>query len=174
MSDEVYGPQPLDLNKVHSGQEKRRYITKIILHCSDSTWGDFKAIDAWHTERGWQGIKFCGRRIICGYHYIILNGHSTPNSSYVKVLDGQIEKGRPDQFIGSHCRGQNMHSLGICLIGKTEFTENQMRSLSSLVSNLTLKRNMSVHGHCEFSPKTCPNFDVKDFLKKWEGCYWGT
>lgn len=178
----VYGPQePLDLNVVHSGQEKRRFVTKIIIHCSDSTWGDFKAIDEWHSQRKtragkpWKGITFCGRKIVCGYHYIILNGHRESNSKYIKVLDGHIEKGRPDDFMGAHCKGQNLHSLGVCMIGKTKFSENQYSSLSSLITNLTSRQNMTIHGHREYSSvKTCPNFDVPDFIKKWTSAYWGT
>ena len=42
-----------------------REIKKIIIHCSDSEFGDAALIDKWHKERGWTGI---------GYHYVILNG----------------------------------------------------------------------------------------------------
>lgn len=171
--NEIYGPPVFGLDTVKHQGKRRRYITKIIIHCSDSTWGDFKVIDEWHTERGWSGIRFCGRRIVCGYHYIILNGKRTSKSQYAKVLDGQIEKGRPDDFIGAHCKGQNTHSLGICLIGVDKFTDNQYRSLSSLVSTLLSRQNLTVHPHRQFSnTKTCPNFDVKNFMKKWQGSYW--
>jgi len=33
-----------------------REVKKIILHCSDSEWGDAAEIDKWHKARGWQGI----------------------------------------------------------------------------------------------------------------------
>lgn len=80
-----------------------RKIDKIIVHCADTPDGkDFtiKDIDRWHKERGWQ---------CCGYHHVIR-------------LDGTIENGRPLAQIGAHCKGYNENSIGICLIGRREFT----------------------------------------------------
>ena len=38
-------------------------LTNIIIHCSDSDFGDAQTIDLWHKQRGWKGI---------GYHYVIV------------------------------------------------------------------------------------------------------
>jgi hypothetical protein len=172
-----------DINDIFAGVETRRYITKIIIHCSDSTWGDFKAIDEWHSKRTdkngkkWAGITHCGKKIICGYHYIILNGKRTSKEPYVSADDGLIEKGRPDNYIGSHCQGQNLHSIGICLIGgkkPDEFTEKQFKALSTLLDKLVvLYKNDDIYGHYNFSPKDCPNFDVEEFVARWSGGYYG-
>jgi len=119
----------------------------ITVHCSDSPQGrgdNAETIHKWHNERGWDGI---------GYHYVILE-------------DGTIENGRPDYWMGSHCRGHN-NTLGICLIGEDSFTEEQYDSLHSLIDEKTEKYGFGtdrVHGHYKYSSKTCPNFDVQKYL----------
>jgi hypothetical protein len=164
---------PLDFDDVFSDIVKRskRNITKAIIHCSDSNWGDFPDIDAWHKERKdkngnlWKGITFAGKQIYCGYHYLILNGKRNSDSVYDPKVDGIIEKGRPDDFVGSHCEGMNQHSLGVCLIGKTDFTKKQKKALYKLLWRFIDMYNLSVYGHYKFSTKTCPNFDVEEFMK---------
>jgi len=150
----------------------RRYITKVIIHCSDSTWGNFVHIDEWHKER-WAGITNFGKQIYCGYHYIVLNGLDDSGGDYNKDRDGLVEKGRPDVYVGAHCEGQNLHSLGICLIGKDRFTDFQFKGLSKLLDNITgtYPSISGVYPHNKFSTKTCPNFDVEGFLAKWTGGY---
>ena len=32
-------------------------LTNIIIHCSDSDFGDAQTIDFWHKQRGWKGIQ---------------------------------------------------------------------------------------------------------------------
>lgn len=156
--------------------QQRRYITKIIIHCSDSLWGNFKHIDEWHKLR-WNGIVHFGKRIYCGYHYIVLNGHPEYSkdyaNSYIPDMDGAVEKGRPDAYIGSHCKGQNAHSLGICLIGVHDFTKKQFVGLSSLIDTLLVKYPdiRYIDPHNKYSTKTCPNFDVQAFVSKWGSGY---
>jgi len=134
-----------------------RLINKLIIHCSDSEWGTVQEIDKWHKARGWSG---------CGYHYVILNGIFDSRGYCFKALDGQICTGRPLQRIGAHCRGHNRDSIGICLIGKKDFTDAQFRSLIALVSELKMVlRVNSVYGHNHFNRhKTCPNFDINRVL----------
>jgi len=124
-------------------------INKIVIHCSDTPNGrpdTAEDIHRWHLERGWDGI---------GYHYVI-------------GVDGKIENGRPDYWMGSHVVWHNYGSLGVCLIGKNDFTEDQYRSLEFLIVGLMGKyANAEVVGHYELDPKkTCPNFDVKAW---WDG-----
>ena len=121
-----------------------RKINKHIIHCSDSAHGDVKTIREWHLARGWSDI---------GYHFVILQ-------------DGTVELGRPLEKQGAHCKGQNAESIGTCLIGKDEFTQEQMLALKSLDNTLSVYfPRITSHPHNEFNKnKTCPNFNIKDIL----------
>ena len=134
----------------------KRKITHIIVHCSDSTFGDTALIDKWHREQGWLGV---------GYHYVILNGKRT--SQDVDLLyDGLVEDGRDINQVGSHAKGYNQNSIGICLIGKREFSKSQLYSLLFLLKELIQIYNIPVQnilGHYETelaNGKTCPNFEM--------------
>ena len=134
-------------------------IKKIIIHCSDSDYGDVKIIDKWHKGRGWDS---------CGYHYIITNGKIEHGDTYDSKQDGIVQIGRRLTKIGAHCKGHNRDSIGICLIGRHHFTGKQL--LNALPSLLIMLGELglgseSIYGHCEFSPhKTCPNIDPR-FLR---------
>ena len=105
-----------------------REIKKIVIHCSDSTWGTSEDINRWHLERGWDGI---------GYHYVITNGRAKSTDSYKEQDDGSIEKGRPVEKTGAHVRGHNSDSIGVCLIGTHWFTSRQLyKSLPTLLATL--------------------------------------
>lgn len=141
-------------------------LENIIIHCSDSSFGDANEIRRWHLEKGWRDI---------GYHFVILNGFILKDF-HLKSLDGSIECGRPlngDNIItgnevGAHTLGYNANSIGICLIGIRIFSNNQMQSLYNLLHDLcrTFKIPViNVLGHCETDSgkeqyKTCPNFDM--------------
>ena len=108
-------------------------------------------IRKWHTEeRGWSDI---------GYHVVIRR-------------NGDFEEGREVSIAGAHCKGQNSNSIGICLVGgyngKFDFTSKQMMTLDEVIRGIkeSVAEVVSVHGHYEFSDKTCPNFDVKEWVKK--------
>lgn len=145
-----------------------KQITHIVVHCSDSTWGDKAVIDSWHRARGWAG---------CGYHYVILNGKRASGGRYVAQEAGLIEKGRSldnDDFIsgsevGAHTLGLNDCSIGICLIGKDSFRKAQLAALQFLILDLMdHHRGITIDnvvGHCETASgkaenKTCPNFSM--------------
>lgn len=146
-----------------------RKIDSIIIHCSATKTGlDFTAtdIDRWHRERGFNGI---------GYHYVVR-------------LDGTLEKGRDITLTGAHCKGWNERSIGICYIGGLDVSGNpadtrtnaQKRILYQLIMDLQREYGiLQVLGHRDTSPdlngdgiiesyeyiKSCPCFDVKEFLK---------
>lgn len=141
-----------------------RNITHIIVHESDSSWGDSAVIDDWHKKRGWIG---------CGYHDIILNGKRNPKSSYNENEDGFIEGGRMLKTVGAHARGFNRQSIGICLIGRGgKFTEKQLSSLIDRIIKYMLIFGIPVEnvlGHYEIplsGGKVCPEIDMKDFRNK--------
>lgn len=125
-----------------------RAIREIILHCSDSNivaHNDISVIRKWHVqERGFNDV---------GYHFFIKTG-------------GEVQKGRDIDIIGAHCKGHNKQSIGICLHGKEkeDFTREQKTSLFNLIRSLvTIFPNVTIHGHNEFSDKTCPVFNVEPF-----------
>lgn len=132
-----------------------RAIRKIIVHCSDSDFGDVREIDRWHRERGFSLI---------GYHYVLCNGYRTGKSEYSTEVDGLVEYGRTEGMEGAHCYGHNRDSIGVCLIGKKIFTPTQEIKLVELLKRLMVEHNLcpkDVYGHYEFDPgKTCPNMDM--------------
>jgi len=149
-------------------------IEYIIVHCSDSDWGTASEIRKWHLANGWRDI---------GYQLVILNGLLKPDIKnvqkklYIESMDGSIEYGRDfdgDGYlvgneIGAHAVGYNGNSISICLIGKTRFTLKQINSLENVLKNLMKTFNIkreNILGHCDVQKgKTCPNFNVKNFVR---------
>ena len=136
---------------------KSRPETKfIVVHCSatqpkDSY--DWKTIDQMHRQQG------------IGYHFVI-------------KTDGTIQEGRSLNAVGSHVKGHNSDSVGICLIGGIDrngksadnFTKEQKDSLRVLIDYLRGVYNdeVTVCGHRDFDGvhKDCPCFDVKSWYGK--------
>lgn len=124
-------------------------IKFLVIHCSDTS--DYinlsaKDIHKMHLGFGWDGI---------GYHKVILRS-------------GEIQNGRPEFWIGAHVQGNNDFSLGVCLIGRNNFTSEQFSSLQNILSDWKFKYpKAKILGHCDFenTNKTCPNFDVKKWCK---------
>lgn len=131
-----------------------RTITFIIVHCSANREGcTLRAadIERYHRSLGWNG---------CGYHYVI-------------PIDGTIEKGRPEETIGAHCKNHNRHSIGVCYIGglaadgKTPAdtrTEEQKRAQKQLLDELHQRYPKAlIVGHHDLDPtKACPCFDAAE------------
>lgn len=140
-----------------------RNINKIIVHCSDSKFGNADRITQWHIERGFSTI---------GYHYVINNGYVFSKDKYEeRTYDGMIETGRSLRTAGAHCKGHNSSSIGICMIGEESFSVKQYTSLISLLDGLMVQYGLSledVYGHYEFSDKTCPNFNPREIYKKFK------
>jgi len=122
-----------------------RTIDKIIVHCADTPNErevDIAEIRRWHVARGWRDV---------GYHYVIRR-------------DAEIEVGRMETDVGAHCYGQNSTSIGICLVGRDEFTREQLHSLRKLIEELSNRYNINeVTGHYKYSDKTCPNMNVEEW-----------
>ncbi|MDP8239242.1 MAG: N-acetylmuramoyl-L-alanine amidase [Candidatus Hatepunaea meridiana] len=84
-------------------------------------------------------------------------------------MDGTIEEGRSPDMPGAHVKGFNHNSIGICLIGKQQFTQRQFLSLAKLLKKLkTDYPGTQLVGHYELikpgdTPKTCPNIDMDWF-----------
>lgn len=136
-----------------------RDINKIILHCTATKDGVHVSVDTirkWHEARGWADV---------GYHYVI-------------YIDGTIHRGRDIDKSGAHTKGQNAKSIGIAYVGgldkndeaKDTMSMKQEVAFMSLVYSLRrVLGDLRVHGHNEYSNKSCPNFNVQEkfeFLNK--------
>ncbi len=140
-----------------------RPISNIVIHCSDSGWGDKSIINKWHKQRGFREI---------GYHYVLLNGKRTA-PKYLRDDDGLIEPGRElnnDLMIdanekGAHAYGYNSTSIGICMIGKDKFSPHQFESLVYICKYYkAMIPDIKILGHYETgSKKSCPNFNMDKF-----------
>ena len=122
-------------------------INLIVIHCADTPNGradTAEDIHRWHLDRGWSGI---------GYHYVI-------------GIDGTVQNGRPEYWQGAHVAGHNANSIGVCLIGRDLFTNEQTAALQDLLAVLRDDYpEASIRGHYELDPgKTCPNIDVPAWL----------
>ena len=113
-------------------------------------------IRQWHLAEGYKDI---------GYHYVIRR-------------NGTVETGRPEDAVGSHVKGYNTRSIGICLVGglaqkapyapENNYTKEQFKSLTFLLKQLKMKYpKAEIKGHRDFPGvvKACPCFDVKAWLK---------
>ncbi len=150
-------------------------VEKIVVHCSASKWGNAEIIDDWHRQRGFirrEAFSKDSDLKYIGYHYLIQNGKGEPAAPYVSGDDGLVIPCRNQKEVGAHAWGLNNRSIGVCLVGKDEFTDAQMRSLHGVCQALLTEYNLGpvdIIGHCETAKeqskpkdkrKTCPNFDV--------------
>ena len=134
-----------------------RKIDKIIIHCTATPEGravTMEEVRRWHVKgNGWADI---------GYHYLI-------------DINGCVNYGRGINIIGSHTYGFNTGSIGLAYVGGTDaeglakdtLTNAQRYATQDLIDalRLVIGPELSVHGHNEFSKKSCPSFDVKDKFK---------
>lgn len=133
--------------KFNSNMQYGNIPNKIVLHNADASNCSVQDVHSWHLANGWAGI---------GYHY------------YIR-LDGTVYKGRPDNAIGSHCKGANTNSLGICFEGAymTETMPSvQYNAGIELIKYLNDKYgNLAIYGHKELYNTDCPgtNFPLNDF-----------
>ena len=116
-----------------------RKINQLIIHCSATRpdWYEGQTgkaqvaeIDRWHKDRGFDQI---------GYHYYI-------------TRTGEIADGRPIEIAGAHAKGNNSHSIGVCIAGgfgsdaedraSEHYTPVQLDALHSLVRNLQSQYNI--------------------------------
>ena len=146
-----------------------RPINLIVIHCTASPNGKARSVEDVtrdHKARGFRTI---------GYHHLI-------------GVDGTVSAGRPESEIGSHARGFNANSIGICMVGGLGgpdrlnpglFTQPQWEALRLTVMDL-LERfpAAQVVGHRDLSPdlnhdgqvepsewiKLCPAFDVAAWM----------
>lgn len=147
------------------GQQQLDNIKHIIVHCAATP--NFKRftardIERWHAKRGFKrrwhmATRFNSHFKHIGYHFVI-------------ELDGRVVTGRAMDEIGAHVRGRNTNSIGVCLIGKDQFTYDQWKSLRGCLINIANRlsgrkftkaydamqyfkqRGITVQGHRDHSP----------------------
>jgi len=142
-------------------QERRNAPTGVIIHCSDSSYGDVELFRQWHLDNGWDDI---------GYNWVITNGVFKNRSRYKKERDGLLQVGRDIRYLGAHAKGYNESHLGICLTGRWHFTWAQFATLFHQLRRIKEEympdlRVDDILGHYEVDTKgkTCPNIDMDSF-----------
>ena len=135
-------------------------INQIVIHHSESEWGNVDAIDDWHKARGFE---------MCGYHSVICNCYPTAHM-YTRGLpdinnDGKEEEGRKPYLLGAGARGHNTNSIHICLIGNKNFTSAQLVTLRTIVEYYRgfIPSITKVVRHCDLDEKkpNCPGLSDK-------------
>ena len=133
-------------------------VKYLVIHCSatkENQEFDISDIDRWHKALGWRKV---------GYHFVV-------------KLDGIVQNGRSLNEIGSHVKGHNRHSIGICYIGgldkngnpKDTRTPQQKQSILDTLYMLREKYPKAIiQGHRDFAgvAKACPCFNAKSEYKE--------
>ena len=120
--------------------------TKLVYHHTAIKNISPEDINKLHKNKGWKGI---------GYHYYIRK-------------DGTIYKGREDDAEGSHVKGYNKESIGICVEGNFEeeyLSDEQIESLKKISLYICLKYNIKdILPHKELGKTLCPgkNFPLEE------------
>lgn len=112
----------------------KRTINLIVIHTSASPKNradTAKDIDSWHKQRGFkrdtQAVRNYNQELKhIGYHYVI-------------ERDGNIALGRHIEEVGAHVAGHNAKSIGICMVGDTEYTPEQWASLKQILITIASK-----------------------------------
>lgn len=116
----------------------RSTIDMIVLHHADASTCSPQDVHWWHIKNGWSGF---------GYHYFVSK-------------QGVIFKGRQDNIIGSHAKGYNATSIGICFEGKYNneiMPQEQLQAGKELIAYLKEKYNITVvKRHKDLMATDCP------------------
>lgn len=125
-------------------------IALIVLHHQCGKGQTVRQIHDYHKNTlKWAGI---------GYHYFI-------------DFNGNVFQGRPIEFIGSHCKGNNTNSIGICFEGdfrKDKITPEQIaagKELIKYIQEVQLKSTVNVLNHNDLYATQCPVLNLKEVLK---------
>lgn len=133
-------------------KKPKRVVKRIFIHCSASdnpAHNDIEVIRRWHTApiprgNGWRDV---------GYHYFI-------------TTLGKRQEGRDLELTPAAQRGHNKYTIAICVHGLTKFSPQSLHELKRLCLEIDREYDSQVtfHGHCEVSKKSCPVFDYKAVL----------
>lgn len=130
----------LETNLEFTSLTEREETAMIVVHHVGEITRDVSAeeIHGWHLNNGWAGI---------GYHFVIRK-------------DGTIERGRPQEMVGSHAYGFNSRSVGINVVGDFEQEspeQEQIESLARLIAYLEGEYgDLEIVGHRDLMSTDCP------------------
>jgi hypothetical protein len=100
-----------------------RKVERVVVHHSagkDTSALEAKGIEEWHVGKGWRGV---------GYHYLVENVGGRAS----------VVLGRPLRFRGSHAKGANYDSVGVCVVGNfngNKVDDDVFNVLVSLLADL--------------------------------------
>ena len=124
---------------------KRVKTEMIVLHHAASKSCTPQQVHQWHLNNCWSGI---------GYHYFVSRS-------------GKIFRGRPEDVVGSHAKGHNSKSIGICFEGDyttQTMTKEQLEAGKELVAYLKDKYKITkVVGHRDLMATSCPGINFPFF-----------
>lgn len=117
-------------------------VLLVILHHRAGN-GDIESIHTQHLKNGWAGI---------GYHFYIRK-------------DGTVYEGRPIAYVGSHCKGNNSCSIGVCLEGdfrKEVPTLEQLKAVKEVYEMVrkTYRNIYKMVNHRDLFKTSCPYVDL--------------
>jgi hypothetical protein len=143
-----------------------RYIEEIIIHYSDSSFGNSAIIKQWHMER----LRPDGSHVFhdIAYNFVCLNGITNYGDMYLVENDGKIEQGRPETELAGGVLNHHIGTLEICLVGKNNVpTAKQSRALKSFILSKVAQYPSikQVVGHNWWQDTDCPGFDVGPWLR---------
>lgn len=128
----------IETNLKFGAMTNRKTTSRIILHHAEASHCTAADIHRWHLNNGWAGA---------GYHFLVRK-------------DGSIYRLRPENKVGSHAKGANSNSIGICFEGAymTEtMPDEQKEAGKELVAYLKEKYGISkVQRHSDVYPTSCP------------------
>ena len=132
----------LKINEVNykwSGTLTKRTKTEIIvLHHAAAKSCTAQQVHQWHLNQNWSGI---------GYHFFVSR-------------DGQIFRGRPEDTVGSHAKGYNSKSIGICFEGDytaQTMPKAQLEAGKELVAYLKDRYKITnIKAHKDLMATSCP------------------
>lgn len=128
----------IETNLKFGAMTNRKSTSRIILHHAEASHCTAADIHRWHLNNGWAGA---------GYHFLVRK-------------DGSIYRLRPENKVGSHAKGANSNSIGICFEGAymTEtMPQAQINAGKELVAYLKSKYGISkVQRHSDVYPTSCP------------------
>lgn len=117
-------------------------VLLVVLHHRAGN-GDIESIHTQHLKNGWAGV---------GYHFYIRK-------------DGTVYEGRPIAYVGSHCKGNNSCSIGVCLEGdfrKEMPTLEQLKAVKEVYEMVrkTYRNIYKMVNHRDLFKTFCPCVDL--------------
>lgn len=138
----------IDANLTFGSLSRRGSTNRIILHHAEASECSPEDIQRWHLANGWSGA---------GYHFEVRK-------------NGTVHSLRPEWAVGSHAKGSNYDSIGICFEGNymtEEMPKAQLDAGRELIAHLKAKYGIdTVLRHKDVCDTNCPgdNFPFDEIV----------